>query len=119
MSFETDSDKTKTTLGEAAAKQEAEFYHEKIGRSFPMPYLIDGSGAASVFSNEEIAAPEGACEECREPLKSKGKRCAWCAIDDVQRTNAANNNPLRMLDSYGLLDEYMASFPRGPRVPYK
>ena len=112
-------EKTNKALDEAATKQGAEFYHEKIGRSFPTPYLVDRTGTSSVFTKEEISAPEGACEECLEPLKSNGKRCAWCSIDDEHRMNAANSNPLRMLDNYGLLESYMADFPRRPRIPYK
>jgi Protein of unknown function (DUF2971) len=112
-------DKTKTALIEAATELGADFYREKIGRSFPTPYLVAGNGAASVFTEEGIAAPEGTCEDCSEPLKSNAKRCAWCLIDNVHRMNAATNNPLRMLDGHGLLERYLEDFPQRPRVPYK
>ncbi len=112
-------DKTKAALSEAATELEADFYNEKIGRSFPTPYLVGVTGTASVFTKGGIAAPEGTCEECSEPLKSNGKRCAWCSIDDADRMNAATNNPLRMLDSHGLLERYLEDFPQRPQIPYK
>jgi hypothetical protein len=112
-------DKTKAALSEAAAKLGADFYDEKIGRSFPTPYLVASTGTASVFTKGEIVAPKGTCKECSEPLKSNGERCAWCSIDDAERFNAAKNNPLRMLDNHGLLDGDIDSFPRRPRVRYK
>jgi len=112
-------DKAKAALSEAATELGADFYYEKIGRSFPTPYLVAGTGTASVFTKGEIAAPEGMCEECSEPLKSNGNRCAWCSIGDAERMNAATNNPLRILDRHGLLEGYVKNFPRRPRVPYK
>lgn len=112
-------DKTKISLSEAAAELAADFYNEKIGRSFPTPYLCDSTGPASVFTNGEITAPEGTCAECSEPLKSNRERCAWCSIDDADRMKAATNNPLRMLDNHGLLNKYFENFPQRPRAPYK
>ncbi len=112
-------DTKKTALSEAATELGADFYDEKIGRSFPTPYLVADTGTASVFTKGEIAAPEGTCEECSEPLKSNGKRCAWCSIRDADRMNAATNNPFRILDNHGLLKGYFKNFPRRPRAPYK
>lgn len=112
-------DSMKTALSEVAAKLGADFYDEKIGRSFPRPYLVASTGTASVFAEGTIAAPEGTCEECSEPIKSNGTRCAWCSINDAERLNAAQNNPLRMMDNHGLLEKYLDSFPQRPRVPYK
>lgn len=112
-------DSSNAALREAAIKLRAEFYDEKIGRSFPTPYLVGGTGTASVFAEGEILLPAGMCEECSEPLKSNAKRCAWCSIDDAERSIAAANNPLRMLDNHGLLDQYLKNFPERSRVPYK
>lgn len=112
-------DKIKTALKEAATELGAEFYDERIGRSFPTPYLVAGNGTASVFVNGEIAAPEGTCEECFEPLKSSPRRCAWCSINDSERMVAATNNPLRMLHNHGILDDYMSTFPKRRIIPYK
>ena len=77
--------KTRTSLIEAATELGAVFYNEKIGRSFPTPYLVGGTGPPSVFTKGEIAAPEGMCEECSEPLKSNGKRCAWCSWSALRK----------------------------------
>lgn len=112
-------DEAQAALSEAATKLGALFYNEKIGRSFPTPYLVDDTGTASVFTKGGIGAPDGTCEGCSEPLKFSGNRCAWCSINDAERMSAAQNNPLRMLDNYGLLEGYLERFPQTPRVPYK
>lgn len=112
-------DNTKAALSATATELEADFYYAKIGRSFPKPYLVASDGTASVFNEGEICAPEAKCEECSEPIKSNRERCAWCSIDDADRMNAATSNPFRILDHFGLLEEYFKNYPRRPRVPYE
>lgn len=112
-------DTTKASLREAATELDAHFYGETIGRSFPTPYLVDEADQARIFADGGIAVPAGTCAECGEPLRAAGKLCPWCAIDDADRLNAAGNNPFRILDGHGLLEDYFKNFPRRPRVPYK
>lgn len=97
----------------------ADLYSERIGRSYPRPYLMSDTGSAQVFSDGLICAPIAVCGECSEPLKSSGHLCPWCSIDDNDGDIAANVNPLRMLDSHGLLERYIETFPRLERKPYK
>ena len=110
---------TKQALQEAACELDAEFYMEKIGRSYPTPYLINDDGKPSVFAGGEIALPDGVCGECLEPLRTKGDLCPWCSIDEMDQMTAAASNPFRILDNHGLLEQYMENFPNRPRKPYK
>ncbi len=109
------SSQTKDALGEAARKLGADFYLGKIGRSYPTPYLMTGESGGRVFADGEISAPIAECSECAEPLKDKRDLCPWCSIDDAQRLEAAANNPFRMLDHFGLLEEYLEGYPPRPR----
>ncbi|NEK15023.1 DUF2971 domain-containing protein [Rhizobium leguminosarum] len=110
---------TRQALQEAACELGAEFYIEKIGRSYPTPYLIADTRNPSVFANGEIALPDGVCGECSEPLRNKRDLCPWCSIDEMDQMTAAANNPFRILENYGLLEQYMEKFPGRPRKPYK
>lgn len=113
------SPQTKDTLKEAAEELNAEFYIGKIGRSYPTPYLITSEGGGRVFVDGEIARPIAECAECAEPLREKRELCPWCSIDDAQRLEAASNNPFRILDYFGLFEEYVEGYPVRPRAPYK
>lgn len=112
------SKQTKETLQEAAIELYADFYTGKIGRSYPTPYMITDGGSGRVFADGKIAAPIAECADCSEPLKSNGDLCPWCSINDADRINAAANNPFRILEHHGLLDDYIEGFPAGPRKPY-
>ncbi|MBY3123216.1 DUF2971 domain-containing protein [Rhizobium laguerreae] len=109
---------TRQTLTEAASELDAQFYNERIGRSFPTPYLVPDGGNPSVFSSGEIGDAVGICRECSEPLRVAGDLCPWCSINESHQLAAAAGNPFRILDSYGLLDEYLEKFPTRPRKPY-
>ncbi|MHC1551212.1 hypothetical protein [Phyllobacterium sp. K27] len=113
------SEQTRQSLQEAATDLDSEFYLEKIGRSYPTPYLITDTENSRVFAKGEIAVPDGVCGECYEPLRTKGDLCPWCSIDETDKMTAAANNPFRILDNYGLLEQYMKKFPNRPRNPYK
>lgn len=110
---------TKEFLQKAAYELDADFYIENIGRSYPTPYLLNDIGKPSVFSDGEIARPVGVCGECSEPLRAEGDLCPWCSIDQTHRATAAANNPFRILDHFGLLEQYIEKYPNGPRKPYK
>lgn len=113
------SSQTKDALREAAQELGADFYVGKIGRSYPTPYLISSEGGGRVFADGEIAPPIAECAECAEPLRDKRDLCPWCSIDDAQRLDAAANNPFRILDHFGLLEEYVEGYPARPRKPFK
>jgi|GEM_PF-624898 len=113
------SPQTRDALQEAAQELGADFFVGKIGRSYPTPYLITGAGGGRVFADGEIVPPIAECAECAEPLRNKRDLCPWCSIDDAQRLEAASNNPFRILNHFGLLEEYVEGYPAGPRKPYK
>lgn len=113
------SPQTRDALQEVAQELGADFYIGRIGRSYPMPYLITDAGSSRVFSDSEISPPIAECAECAEPLRDKGDLCPWCSIDDAHRMAAAMNNPFRILEHYGLLEEYIENYPAGPRKPYQ
>ncbi|OHZ32918.1 hypothetical protein BBL07_20450 [Agrobacterium vitis] len=113
------SPQTIDVLQEAAQELGAEFFVAKIGRSYPAPYLITSGDGRRVFAGGEIAPPIAECAECAEPLREKGDLCPWCSIDDAQRLEAASNNPFRILDHYGLLEEYIDGYPARPPKPYE
>ncbi|MBP2236322.1 hypothetical protein J2Z31_002836 [Sinorhizobium kostiense] len=113
------SSQTRDALQEVAQELGADFYIGRIGRSYPMPYLITDAGSSRVFSDSEISPPIAECAECTEPLRDKGGLCPWCSVDDAHRMAAAMNNPFRILEHYGLLEEYIENYPVGPRKPYQ
>jgi hypothetical protein len=110
---------TSQALQQFADALDAKIYSGRIGRSFPTPYLIGGGGDPSVFANGGISVPEGVCSECAEPLKVKGELCPWCSIDETDQRIASTSNPFRILENYGLLENYVKTFPTRPRKPYK
>ena len=110
---------TEDTLMDFSYELGADFYLERIGRSYPTPYLMSDSDEARIFSDGAIRPPIAVCDECSEPLKTRGNLCPWCAIDDEEEDIAANNNPLRILSRAGLLEEYVETYPEKDRKPYK
>ena len=113
------SDQTKEKLRSAALQLDADFYIEAIGRSYPKPYLLSACGNPRVFGDGELGLPDGVCEKCSEPLTIHGALCPWCSMEEADRIAAAMNNPFRLLDQYGLLENYIETFPVRPRTPYK
>lgn len=113
------SSQTRDALQEVAQELGADFYIGRIGRSYPMPYLVTDAGSSRVFLDAEISPPIAECAECAEPLRDKGDLCPWCSIDDAHRMAAAMNNPFRILEHYGLLEEYIEKYPVAPRKPYR
>ncbi|MDX0563766.1 DUF2971 domain-containing protein [Sinorhizobium medicae] len=113
------SEQTRKELEELAAELDAEFYVEKIGRSYPTPFLLHDNVQPRVFTGGTIASPPGQCVECEEPLRTAGHLCPWCSIDEADRINAASNNPFRILDHYGLLEQYVQNYPRRRPKPFE
>lgn len=108
----------KSSLLKHSNTLEVELYDERFGRSFPSPYLVSVAGEPKVYSDGIIREPIALCCECSEPLKSDANLCPWCAIDEQDEENAASYNPFRLLDNYGLLQNYMTNFPANVRKPY-
>lgn len=106
-------------LSEFAGELEADFYVEKIGLSYPKPYLVTETDDVRVFADGAISSPVAVCGECAEPLKERGTLCPWCAIGEDDEEIAASTNPFRILDGHGLLEGYLESYPRAGRKPYK
>jgi len=96
---------------EAAENNGLEWYKAVIGRTSPVPFFMDNSGEAFIFDGEKVSQPPSKCDHCSEPLADNGKLCAWCSITEEQQYNMASTNPFRILDHYGLLDDYFDNLP--------
>lgn len=94
---------------ELAAKQGVDWYQMGIGKSLPVPYMKSADHSTYVFENGEITEANGICGNCSEPLLNGGKLCAWCSITEAHKKHAARGNPFRLLDQYGLLEDYFES----------
>lgn len=93
---------------EMASKQGIDWYQIEIGKSLPTPYMRAGDGTF-VFENGKISEANHICGSCSEPLVNGGEFCAWCSITEAQAEQAARGNPFRLLNHYGLLEEYFKS----------
>lgn len=105
-------------LREIALELEADFYVEKIGRSYPRPFLLEDGNSPNIFIDGGIKPADRICGECSEPMRTSGELCPWCAIDEADRINAAARNPFRALDHFGLLEDYLKDFQERPTKPY-
>jgi Protein of unknown function (DUF2971) len=85
------------------------WYQMCIGRSYPYPYLKDSEGDAFIFTDNEIIAAEHTCDNCNEPITNDAETCPWCSIEDQHEFSAAQRNPYRLLDHFGLLEDYIDS----------
>ena len=97
----------KSRSKDVATAQGIDWYQLEIGKSLPLPYMTSEGGAAFLFDNGEITEALGMCEGCSEPLPNGGELCAWCSITDDHAEEAARGNPFRILDRYGMLEDYM------------
>ena len=82
-------------------------YQIKIGKSYPVPYLIDDKEGVFIFADSSIVKADLICASCSEPLVEDGENCPWCRITDDHKYNAAIRNPYRILDHYGALEGYL------------
>ncbi|OUV22220.1 MAG: hypothetical protein CBC55_05305 [Gammaproteobacteria bacterium TMED95] len=90
-----------------AAKNDLVWYQLHIGKSYPKPYVKDGNEDVFIFQNGELSGADNLCESCSEPLKTRDTLCPWCSITNVHEEAAEQNNPFRMIDAIGELDNYM------------
>ncbi len=90
-----------------AADNDIDWYHLNIGKSHPKPYMKNEDNDVFIFENECITNTDKTCESCSEPLTQNTSLCPWCSITESHEENAARNNPFRMIDSMGGLEDYM------------
>ena len=60
------------------------------------------------FTRGEIAPTKYYCDTCKEPISRSVEQRSWCQIDDNLRYQAASRNQFRLLESRGLLRNYIA-----------
>lgn len=102
------SEQTKLELIKKAKELNCQYFELRIGRSSATPYLVDTDGQPFLFDHGEISPSPQYCAACNEPITSMtDDHCSWCQIDDELRYNAAQSNPFRMLDHYGMLEQYI------------
>lgn len=93
---------------EFAEKIGIDWYYSCIGKSIPNPYFMTYSGGLFLHDGIGLAECKKYCEVCREPVFGEGDFCPWCAITEDDATNAARGNPFRILDKFGLMEEYFS-----------
>jgi hypothetical protein len=88
-----------------------EYFEMKIGKSSIMPFFINAKKKTFLFNGHILAEAQNYCGHCGEPIENKGvDECSWCTIDEALQIEATQKNPLRMLDRFGLLEEYIKGF---------
>lgn len=92
---------------EVSDRYELDTYSVAIGKSYPVPYLVNDKHDVFIFSEGEISEPDFICDSCSEPLTEDGENCPWCRISDEHKHTAAMRNPFRILDHLGQLDDYL------------
>lgn len=91
-----------------AIELQCNYFQLKIGRSSALPFLSNLDGKSFIYKDNEIVPSVSCCANCQEPVPSSRKSCSWCQIDDSHVTAAAQRNPYRLYQSYGLLGSYIA-----------
>lgn len=92
---------------ELANEYGIEWLHSQIGKSNSLPFFASEDSSTLTYRDGEIAAAENACGNCSEPIDADEELCPWCKITDEDEYIAARSNPLRVLDHFGMLDDYM------------
>lgn len=100
------SDETKNMALSLAKEISAKYFELKIGRTMPEPYFVDSKNFACIYKLGKITMSEIACQKCNEPLLKVAKLCPWCSITTHHEEYAMRTNPMRMLQHYGLLEDY-------------
>lgn len=98
---------TAAALRNHAARIGCPYFELKIGRSTPVPYLVDGDGRAFTFARAGMVQSVNSCMACKEPLPGDTGRCSWCSISESHIVDAAARNPYRLLQHTGLLEKYI------------
>jgi len=102
------SEKTADAVSGIAEQLGCSYFDLKIGKSSVVPFLVDSGGDPFVFDGARIVESEQSCGSCGEPVPPESAECAWCQITESHKSEAAANNPYRMLDRAGLLEDYLA-----------
>jgi hypothetical protein len=102
------SPETIRAVRDKASQLGCRYFELKIGRSFAVPFFVDSEGEAFVFNGTDIERSSRFCSSCKEPLAAESELCSWCQIGDSHKSEAAARNTYRMLDRYGLLEDYIA-----------
>lgn len=98
----------KIQLGTEKAKASGfSWYKLEIGKSYSVPYMTGQPDEVFIFQNSEIVQTEYICSSCSEPVEEEVELCPWCRITDSHRLDAARGNPFRILDHYGVLEQYL------------
>lgn len=102
---------------EIAEKCGASWLHSQIGKSMSSPFFKYADGSVWSFRDGQIAKAENVCGKCSEPINIKEELCPWCRITDKHLLEAARGNPLRIMDHFGILDEYLQGVEEIEREP--
>jgi hypothetical protein len=106
------SESLKESIFELSKKAKCKYFEVVFGRSTTNPFLLTKKSETYAFNNGKIESVKQCCKKCHEPiyLKSRVKKyCGWCSITDKHRKNAAFRNSFRMLESAGILPQYIAA----------
>ncbi len=83
------------------------YFEMRIGRSSMKPFFFARNKKTYQFTSNAIVLVDKVCEGCGEPLDtSEVSRCHWCATNEKLRAMAASRNPMRLLSSLGMLENY-------------
>ncbi len=102
------SKETVDAVSDAAERLGCNYYDLRVGKSSVVPFLVGSDGDTLVFDGTAIVESVQSCGSCGEPVPTESEACSWCQVTDSHRAEAAANNPYRMLDHAGLLDDYLA-----------
>ncbi|EEF78583.1 DUF2971 domain-containing protein [Methylophaga thiooxydans] len=86
----------------------ADQYEFRIGRSSSRPYFIALDGSTLLFDTDSLVKASSKCEKCSEPTKNTNL-CPWCSVQSQHQNYAAGRNPLRMMQHFGMLEDYYKS----------
>jgi hypothetical protein len=89
-----------------AAQVGMRWFNAVIGKSMAQLFMEAETGARAVFDGTEIIPSAKVCRRCSEPVLSDATLCPWCSITEDDNLEAAQGNPLRMLDHLGMLEDY-------------
>jgi hypothetical protein len=101
---------TRVALGEAARRFGSAYYEMFLGRLAARPFFEGPDGAYQVVDGV-FSRADYPCSACGEPMPADGDRCSWCSVSEELRAEAAMDNPLRLLDRLGMLEDYMEGLP--------
>jgi hypothetical protein len=93
---------------ELASKYGIEWLQSQTGKTNSLPFFTSEDGSAFTYREGGMAPAENVCGKCSEPIDSEQELCPWCKITDEDQRVAALSNPLRMMERYGLLDDYLS-----------